>query len=249
MEFSSEPTLLWESASVLAVGKPPGWFVHPSPLDPKAPSILDWLRARLESDVWVVHRIDRPTRGIVLFAKTREAASLLAAQFRERTIEKSYLCVTRGWLPDSGVIDRPLQRMDEDPGEESAAQEACTRYTSLTRVEFPWEHGAHPTSRYSLVQADPETGRFHQIRRHLAGFSHPLIGDTRYGEGWHNRKFREIFGFHELALFARKISFQDPGTEVRVELKAPLAPSWVRLLEGFDQDSNSTRVAPAPPNP
>jgi tRNA pseudouridine65 synthase len=246
MESTSElPRLVFEDESCWGVDKPPGWFVHPSPLDPKAPNLLDWLRATHESDAWVLHRLDRPTRGLVLFARSREAASNLSREFRERSVRKVYLCIARGWLPDELWVDRPLE--DEDSGQK---QEARTALHCLERFELPWARGEHLTTRYSLVRAEPETGRFHQIRRHLAGVSHPLVGDTRHGEGWHNRRFREAFGFHELALFAQSLELS------RGTIRLPLPDGWERLLaslrrggEGTLQPSNSTKVAPVPPKP
>lgn len=226
MESASEsqPELLWQSETLWCVHKPAGWFVHPSPLDPRAPNLLDWIRATTEADAWVVHRLDRPTQGLVLMARSREAASELAEQFRERRIQKTYECVVRGWVADEGEIDRALSE-----------QEARTRYRTLERFELPWAHAGHATTRYSWLEVYPETGRFHQIRRHLAGLSHPLVGDTRYGEGWHNRKFREELGFSGLALRATALALTS-GSEIA--LRAPESSAWTNLLTRLRQTSS-----------
>lgn len=183
------------------------------------------LRNQLGQWVYPIHRIDRGTSGVLVFAKDPESARLLATAFEERRVRKNYFAVVRGIAPQNAEVDSPIV---EEPNRPSL--EAHTSFTRLAEIELPFAVGRYPTSRYSLVEARPRTGRRHQIRRHMVHLRHPLIGDVNYGDGKHNRFFREHFGVHRLLLHARSLTFPHPeGGELCVE--APLSEELARLFE------------------
>lgn len=166
------------------------------------------VRDRLGAHVHPVHRLDRGTSGALLFARTREAAATLARAFELGRVDKRYLALVRGHPPDAGVIDHPVPRSEDGPG-----VPAITRYTRIARSTV---------DRCSLVLAEPETGRLHQIRRHLRHIDHPLVGDVTHGSGVINRHYRATYGLHRLALHARALAFDHPTTGARITVTAPL---------------------------
>jgi tRNA pseudouridine65 synthase len=225
-DTSAGLTLLYRDDWLVAMDKPPGLLVHRSPIANAEDFALQRLRRQLGRRVYAVHRLDRPTSGVLLFALNRDALVSLSRSFAERRVEKRYLAVVRGYPPDEGLIDYPL------PGTRGeASRPAVTRYRTLGRVELPVAVGRYPTSRYALVEARPLTGRYHQIRRHFHHVFHPLIGDTTHGEGRHNRFFREAYGVGRLLLHAHRLEFQHPQTGVPVTIRAPLDESWLGLME------------------
>jgi tRNA pseudouridine65 synthase len=221
--------IIYRDEHIVAVDKPPGLHVHPTPLSPREDSCMRILRDQLGQWVYTVHRLDRATSGVLLFALSPEIAAAMIAQFTNREIYKRYLAVVRGYMPAaSGIIDRPLREDKHSP-----ARDALTEYHQLEKVEIPVPTTKFPTSRYALVEAIPKTGRNNQIRRHFAGISHPIIGDVEYGDGKHNRLFRERFHIHRLLLFAGEIRFHHPLTNKLLSIKAPLPEDFVRLGKIF----------------
>lgn len=209
--------ILFRDDHFLAIDKPAGIHVHPTRLSSGETTCLTILEAQTGERLFPLHRLDRATSGVLLFGRTREAAREGATAFADRRMYKRYLAVVRGWLDDAGCIERAIR---ERPGKEPA--EAVTDYTCLARVELPHAVGPFPTTRYSLAEALPQTGRKHQIRRHFAHISHPIIGDVNHGDGAHNRFFRERFGIQRLLLMAERLAFHHPFTDARVDIAAPL---------------------------
>ncbi len=229
------PPILWRDGHYLAVHKPSGLFVHPSPLDFRAPSCLELLRDRLGQPLYPVHRLDRATSGVLLFALDPESARRMARLFAERKVAKRYLAVVRGHPPERGRIDRPLR----ERGGAGGLQEAVTEFRRLQRVELDAPVGRYPKAWYALVEAAPLTGRRHQIRRHLAHLSHPIIGDTTYGDSAHNLFFRNTFGVRRLLLLAGALSFDHPFSGEPVTVRAPLPPEVRQLFRrlGWPEDA------------
>lgn len=218
--------VLFRDEHYVLVDKPSGLLVHRTELDRERDVALQRVRDQIGRRVYPVHRLDRPTSGLLVFALSPEAAEALARSFRDRGVEKRYLAVVRGWTPSEGTIDRPLK--DKARG---VSQEAMTRYRRLDNVELPIPVSRYPAARYSLVEARPATGRHHQIRRHFAGISHPLVGDTTHGQGPHNRLFREHFDVHRLLLRAASIAFAHPYSGRTVDVREPLDAVFSRLCE------------------
>lgn len=215
--------ILHQDDCLIIVSKPSGMLVHRTFEAPDRETAMTVLRNQIGAWVYSVHRIDRGASGALLFAKDPVSARFFAEAFEGRRVKKTYLAVVRGWLPDSGEVDSPII---EEPGK--APMPARTTFMRLAQVELPHAVGPHSTARYSLVQVEPETGRRHQIRRHMAHLRHPLVGDVNHGDGKHNRLFRELFGLNRLLLHARALEVPHPsGGTVRAE--APL-PEELRVL-------------------
>jgi tRNA pseudouridine65 synthase len=224
--------ILYRDEHYVAVDKPPGVLVHRSALSRDRDVVLQRLRDRLGQWVYPVHRLDRATSGVLVLGLSPEAAGRLGARFRDRRVAKTYLAVVRGWPDVRGLIDHPVR--DRDDG---AAAQALTRYRRLARAELAVAVTRYPTSRYALIEACPETGRRHQLRQHFKHIFHPLVGDTTYGEGRHNRLFRERFGVQRLMLMARSLSFIHPYTGEPVVIGAEPDGDWRALAHalGWEQ--------------
>lgn len=211
--------LLHRCARFVVVDKPAGMVVHRSELCPEGEPVLQRLRDQLGQRIYPVHRLDRATSGVLVFALDPDAARHLSEQFAAHTVDKRYLAVVRGWTEADGVVDSPLA---EDPT--ATAHPAVTEYRRCATVELAIAVGRYATARYALVEAHPRTGRMHQIRRHFAHLRHPIVGDVRYGDGRHNRMWREVLGRPGMMLRAVSIGFVDlDGIAVRIEAEPRLA--------------------------
>ncbi len=192
--------ILDQRRGLVAVEKPADLLTHRTRLFPEDGDAQEILSRQLGVNALPVHRLDRKTSGVLLFACSSAAAREAAECFQSDLVQKTYLAIVRGYIADSGTVDRPLKHADS--GRE---QSAVTHFCCLGRIELPIPVGAFATARYSLVEVKPETGRRHQIRRHLRGLGYPLIGDTIYGNGDHNRFFRSHFGWSRLFLHASSL--------------------------------------------
>ena len=186
------------------------------------------LRDQLGQWVYTVHRLDRATSGVLVFALDSETAAALSRQFAQREVRKYYLAVVRGYLPESGVIERALRQEKHLP-----PAPAVTRYERMNIAELQLPLGNFPTVRYSLVAVFPQTGRKNQIRRHFAGTSHPIIGDVQFGDGRHNRLFREQFGSHRLLLHAHRLEIRHPQSGQLLSFTAPLQDAMCALFHAL----------------
>ena len=236
-----ELTILYEDDYLVAVDKPSGLLVHPSWISPAdEPNMMGLLKSQLNAEkLHTIHRLDRGTSGVILVGKEVESSKLLQAQFQERGVQKVYECVVRGWVLEGAELDYPLvPKKDKfaDPfaSEDKEAKEAVTIYEPLDRIELDIPVGRYPQSRYSRVRCKPKTGRKHQIRRHMKHILHPIIGDTKYGEGRHNRMFRETLECHRMLLMARSIEFNHPITNQRLNIESPLPIEVVDLYHKFN---------------
>jgi len=213
-------------ANVVAIDKPAGLLVHPSALDAhEQRSALQLLRQQLGQPLWPVHRLDKATSGVLLFARHADAARRWGAAFEAGRVHKQYLALVRGWPPDAGEIDHPLARDPEKPSTGQPLLTARTRYRRLACFDWPFSVDArHPSSRYALMRVEPLSGRRHQIRRHFKHIAHPLIGDTTHGKGAHNRAVAQWLGSSRLWLHA--LALQGEGLRVHVEP----GPEWAPVL-------------------
>lgn len=221
--------ILHRDACLVAVDKPSGLLVHRSALDPRERRVaVQILRDTLGQRVWPLHRLDRPTSGVLLFALDPEAARSMAQAFAERRVRKTYLAVVRGHPPEHGEVDHPLVRR---PGTEPV--EARTRWTRRATAELPVCVDRYPTSRYALVELEPVTGRRHQLRRHLKHLSHPIIGDTIYGKARHNHLFEERFGARGLLLACTALEFAHPVDGRTLRIATAPGGSFSRVLDAL----------------
>jgi tRNA pseudouridine65 synthase len=199
--------LLYADDDIVVANKPSGLLAHRG-WDDDEDVALFRVRDAVGAHVNVVHRLDRATSGALLFAKNRDATAALCADFEAHRVEKRYLALVRGQPPASGVIDHPVPK--KELGERVPA---VTRFRLIARS---------PVERCSLVEAIPETGRLHQVRRHMKHLSHPLIGDVNYGSGALNRHYRATYQLHRLALHAHYLAFTHPTSGERIVIRAPM---------------------------
>ena len=211
----AEIDILYRDDDLVAVHKPAGLLVHRNAHAGREPFLLQMLRDQLGARLYPVHRLDRPTSGLMIMALSTGAAGILARQFAAQEVRKAYVAVVRGFTDESGVIDSPLK------SESGAEARARTEFTRLGLTELPHPVGPHPTARFSLVRVEPRTGRTHQIRRHFAHIRHPLVGDVLRGDGRQNRFFREHFGVHRLLLASVELRFRHPSDGEDMHLQCP----------------------------
>ena len=232
METDAAPSLriLYCDNELVAIDKPAGLLVHASALDAhEERTAVDLLRRQLGEPVSPVHRLDKGTSGVLLFARHAEAARRWGAAFADGAVRKRYLALVRGWPPAAGVIDHPLARDPELPSAGQPRLESVTRFTRLACFEWPFQVDLrHAASRYALVQAEPLHGRRHQIRRHFKHIAHPLVGDATHGKGAHNRAVAAWLGTARLWLHAQELEL--PGPDGAVVIRSPAGMEWSRLL-------------------
>ncbi len=233
----AEPDLdiLYRDHHFVAIHKPSGLLVHRSPVDPRETRFaLQMVRDGIGQRVYPLHRLDKPTSGVLLFALDPETARATAELFRARRIRKTYLAVVRGYIDEAGTVDYPLKAIP-DPhiqGQDADAEyPAVTDFKRLATVDLPYAVDRYPTARYSLVQLHPKTGRRHQLRRHMRHLRHPIIGDTKYGVGAHNRFFRDHFGCHRLLLAATELRFRHPVKEIEMDIRADVEGQFAKVVK------------------
>ncbi|MGF7080718.1 pseudouridine synthase [Mucilaginibacter sp. UYCu711] len=221
--------ILYRDEYLIAINKPHGLLVHRSPIAADAEEFaLQLLRDQVGLKVNPVHRLDRATGGILLFALNKEVEIMMQQQFADNRVEKKYSAIVRGYTPDSEDIDYPLRK------ENGALQGAHTRYTTLKRAEIAVPLGRHDTSRYSLVEVVPSTGRMHQIRKHLSHVNHPIIGDTTHGCNKQNKLFREKWEMTTLLLHASTLSFKHPVSGEYLNINAAVNSEFSRVMNLMD---------------
>ncbi|HEU4383379.1 MAG TPA: RluA family pseudouridine synthase [Anaeromyxobacteraceae bacterium] len=234
--------VLHEDAHLLAVDKPAGLPAHPG-TGIRGPTLVEEARAHLKVPADLppsefrpspAHRLDRDTSGVVLVAKTRKAMARLTETFTEgEGVHKTYLCVAKGKMPrPEGVIDIPLSEHEQTAASRQRRgvnlQEALTRYRVLGAIKEA-----------SLLELRLETGRTHQIRRHLQAVGHPVAGDRRYGDFPFNRLARARWGLSRMFLHAWRLRLPHPAGGPALRLEAPLPPELAEALQRMN--------LPAPP--
>lgn len=229
--------VLYQDSELVAMHKPAGLLVHRSPLDRHETRFaVQMTRDLIGQRVYPVHRLDKATSGVLLFAKSPEAARVLQPQFSEHEVRKAYRALVRGWAPESGTMDQPLVYKCDAHGDagrrqSSTPQSACTHFTRMATTALDKPLQRYPQQRYSLLDLRPITGRKHQLRRHLNRISHPIIGDVNYGDRHHNHLFAQWLGYHRLYLAACQLQFRHPSSGQIVTIHAPLQQDFVHTLQ------------------
>jgi len=228
-------TILYRDEHLIAIDKPAGLLVHRSDVDRHENRFaVQLLRDQIGRRVQPVHRLDRGTSGVLLFAFDAGTTRCLGEQFERNAVRKTYLAVVRGWPPESGIVDHALSRQHDDYGsalKQTEAQSAITRYQRLATAEVPYAVERFPTSRYALMALNPQTGRRHQLRRHMKHIAHPIIGDATHGKGIHNRFFQQQFGCHRLLLACVELRFLHPVSGEELAIQAPISDQFGVVLE------------------
>ena len=220
--------ILFEDEYLIAINKPSGLLVHRTSIAAEETVFaLQMLRDQIGQHVYPVHRLDRPTSGVLLFSKKEEILPILKEQFADRSVQKTYLAIVRG-IPTikSDLIDHPLTSERSNK-----LQEAQTHYKVVAETEIPFDTtGRYPTSRYALLELKPETGRTHQLRRHLAHIRHYILGDKKHGDNKQNQFFEKQFRMMNLLLHARKLEFTHPVTKDIISVMAELPTHFQKTI-------------------
>jgi tRNA pseudouridine65 synthase len=233
---ASQLEILYQDSHFIAVNKPHGLLVHRSSIADDADEFaVQILRDQIGKYVYPVHRLDRKTSGVLLFALNEEMNSAMQIMFAKREVTKKYIAVVRGYTDQEGTIDYPLKK------ENGTVQEAVTHYRTIEQKELPIPFGKNNSVRYSLVEVSPVTGRMHQIRRHFAHILHPIIGDRPYGCNKQNRFFLEKWNFKTMMLHSRSLEFRHPGSGEIIKIEAGLRKEFKEMaaLLGFKLDHGS----------
>ncbi len=242
--------ILYQDDYLVIINKPAKMLVHKSPIDKhETVYAMRILRDQLKQHVFPVHRLDKPTSGVLIFALSSEVANQLSQLFETHEIQKNYLAVVRGYPQEQGVINHPIKetamfKSDKGRYEAKAPKEAITHFQRLAVAEIPYSVDKYPTSRYALMLLAPVTGRQHQLRRHMKHLSHPIIGDPKYGKSVHNHFFEKHFGVRRLFLHCYRMAFNHPITKERISILAELDDGfrlvvsqmgWEDALEAIDR--------------
>lgn len=220
--------VLWQDEHYALMYKPAGLLVHPSIFSSSRDTLIKRLYQCFELPPLPVHRLDRPVSGILAGAFSSESAAALSALFREGKVIKRYHAILRGYCPEKALLDQPLK--NHDTGKMMEARSVLKR---LALCEMPIPSRRYDTSRYSLAEISLDTGRFHQIRRHLAGAGYPVIGDTSHGDTYSNHHFQKHFGVKGLLLHSRSLRFIHPFTGEDVYVCAPSPPPFLKAMKAL----------------
>lgn len=237
-------TIVYEDDVLLVVDKPAGLLMHPSWLDRRETDTLaSRAKAYLQQDevehkVHTIHRLDRPTSGLVVIAKQDAAAKQLIEQFQQHQVTKTYWAIGRGFAPEEQLIEHPLKEehdkiADKHADKDKPAQTAVTSIRRLGIAELAIPVSRYAKTRVSLLECRPQTGRKHQIRRHLKHIRHPILGDTRHGCRHFNRAVTDVFGEQALALRAVRLEFRHPVSGAEMLLSVENNDTWSAWMAQF----------------
>jgi tRNA pseudouridine65 synthase len=223
--------VLFEDEYILCVSKPNNMLVHHAHHSRNVAnetSLLQYILDEKELKVYPIHRLDRKTSGIILLAKETHYVAKFQELFTKNEIQKTYYGIVRGYAPENKIIDSPVKGRDAN-----LHKEALTHLKTLAKVTLKIPVKPYESSRYSLIEMLPKTGRMHQLRVHTNKISHPLIGDSKYGDKNHNVMFEENFGCKDLFLHAGKLEFTHPFTSKTLNLKTSFPNDWISLFKVF----------------
>ena len=221
-----ELEIIYQDDFMVAVNKPNGLLVHRSFIAPEERVFaLQLVRDKTGKKVYPIHRLDRKTSGVLLFAFSSEITKKIQEQFQNHTITKKYLAITRGYFPEEIEVDYALTN---DSGK---TQDAITFFKRIKTTELEIPLGKHSTSRYSLIEVFPKTGRMHQIRKHCNHLRHPIIGDRPHGCSKQNKLFKERWEMMTMLLHAVELRFQHPVSGEELVLHANLNSEFIRMKE------------------
>lgn len=246
-EQAPELEILYQDEYLVAINKPSGLLVHRSEIDKRETLFaLQLTRDQIGQRVFPIHRLDRPTSGVLLFALNSDIARALSEQLLNNEIDKRYLAVVRGYCTRAQTIDYPLKEIldkfaDKDAQQDKPAQEAISHVRPIATAQMPFASGRYPQSRYSLLELKPETGRKHQLRRHLAHLRHPIIGDTNHGDGKQNKAARTHLHLDRLALHAHALTFSHPKSHQKMTITAKLDQDLQALFQQLGWQQHITQ--------
>lgn len=229
---NTELDILYQDKWCIAINKPHGLLVHRSSIAADASEFaVQLLRDQVGFPVFPVHRLDRKTSGVLLFATKAEFVAAFQLAMQNTDAQKRYLALVRGFFPDEIMLDYPLTR------EDGKIQEAKTAFKNLAHFELPFAQRGFETSRYSLIEAQPFTGRMHQIRKHLNHLRHPIIGDRPHGCNKQNKFFLEQWNMTKMLLHAQTLALKHPFLDTQIFFEAEMSSEFQSTLELMRQMS------------
>ena len=246
-EVVSPLRILYQDPYLVAVDKPSGLMVHRSWMSAHDEVfVMTLLRDQLGQLVYPLHRLDRQTDGVLLFALSSESARIFNALFEQQSMQKHYLAICRGFAPESIFVDHALReekdKIADKFSKEREAMPAQTQFERLLTTELPIAVDRYATARYSLLKASPQTGRLHQIRKHLKHIRHPIVVDAKHGDRFHNQMLRANFDLQRLCLRAMTVSFKHPILQTQLVIEAGLTPEWLAILSIFNWHTQSEKI-------
>ena len=235
-------SIVYRDDNLVAVCKPAGLLVHRSEIDRRETHFLvQTLRDQLQQRVYTVHRLDKPTSGLMLFALDEASARSLSQDFMERRVTKQYQAIVRGHISQQGQINyNYVQRFDQRDAATHDREKTVTATTDFECrevFELAQAVGRYATARYSRVRLSPRTGARHQLRRHMKHVYHPIIGDTTYGDSRHNKFFRESLHSQRLLLCATGLIFDHPVTGEKITLHEAPDKSFQQVVDKLSQEN------------
>jgi tRNA pseudouridine65 synthase len=236
--------IVYQDEYLVVINKPAGLLVHRSMIDRHETRFaMQMLRDQIGQYVFPVHRLDRPTSGLLVFALSSEVASKMTEIFTAGQVSKTYYAIVRGYAPEQLHIDYALKEKldkiaDKKARQDKPAQQAQTELRCLYQVELPYAVGRYNSARYSLVELTPKTGRKHQLRRHMAHIRHPIVGDTTHGDGKQNQFIKQQFGFQGLALTCKKLTFAHPVSGKSLVVECGFDARMTDLLNQWGWQNN-----------
>jgi tRNA pseudouridine65 synthase len=245
-ELTRPITIVYRDDHFIAVFKPAGLIIHRSKLTlPHEPVLMQAVRDQIGQFIFPVHRLDRPTAGLVLFGLNSQSAGRLGQLFIDRKIDKYYQALVRGHVDEQFTIDRPLREKFGEEWEKGSTdgnpeQSATTHFHRIEDYVVPWPIGDFSSSRYSLLEIKPITGRWHQIRRHLNHIAKPVIGDHRHGDHRHNQLMHEKTGVYRMLLSAVRVDFRHPYTQEMVTINCGRGSSFDQVIEELRRSSKTS---------
>jgi len=224
--------ICYEDDYIIAVSKPCNVLVHHSHMarnmDDES-TLIDLLKEQYKHKYYPLHRLDRKTSGLILLAKKRQEVRVFQDLFLQNKIQKTYYALVRGFAPDKGIIDSPVKGRDAN-----VHKEALTEFSRREEITLDIAVQPYDNSRYSLLELKPKTGRLHQLRIHLNKISHPIVGDPKYGDRFHNRMFEKEFNCTKMFLHADKLVFVHPVTEKQICVQAEFPNHWIEAFTRFN---------------
>ncbi|WP_111707779.1 pseudouridine synthase [Lutibacter citreus] len=222
--------ILFEDDYFVIVNKPNNVLVHNSyyARNIKEPTLLDLLKDELNQTLYPIHRLDRKTSGVIALSKKKETVAVFQELFNSNILKKEYFGIVRGYFEGNKIINTPVKNPDT-----KVYKEAETHGDILNKIELKIPVHPYDFSRYSLVKLTPFTGRMHQLRIHMNKVSHPIVGDTKYGDRFHNRMFEKEFNCGNLFLHAYSLNFKHPINNEKISVVASLPKNWNYILNKF----------------
>ncbi|MDR6239843.1 pseudouridine synthase [Aureibacter tunicatorum] len=221
---------------LIAINKPKGMLVHRSPLARQEKIFaMQTLRDQVGHHVFPLHRIDRPTSGVLLFGTNKESATALQKSFEDKKVTKKYLALVRGFIDDVITINHPINNEYDETLRDAISQVKPLYQTEVNICTNP----NFPTSRYTLAEAEPITGRTHQLRKHFAHIRHYIIGDKKHGDNKQNKAFMKHYNMNDLLLHSYHTIIPHPfNQEEKISIKAPLPKHFSEILQKINIPTN-----------